>query len=163
VRANNWRKFCKQRRNQRGVNPTLGASWDDVQVGQCPRCDKGQRRKCWRLPHCSARRRSPNGTNRREQGRSTKRAAKAARKAARNAESRAAWHRRMRHLDGPQKIGKSVKHTYDEMVGEEDEEDAEEDEEEDEEAEMESYMRRLRFDGGDGPGAGGGPGAGLVA
>lgn len=35
---------------------------------QCLRCDRGQRRKCVRLPSCTARVRSPNGTNLRKIG-----------------------------------------------------------------------------------------------
>jgi len=62
------------------VQPTLGASWNVSGAVQCPRCDYGLGGTCERLPHCTARTRSPRGVNKREQERAVKRAEKAAAK-----------------------------------------------------------------------------------
>ena len=81
--------------------------------------------------------------------RAAKREAKAKAKAAKKAAS-PSWARRMRPVQ---------------VAMFEDAEDGEEDDgEEEEELDLtESWMRRLRFDGGDGPGSGGAPGCGIVA
>ena len=64
-----FRKFCKKRAKRLGTNARAG---NPFEVGNrptvCFRCDRGQRRKCARLPHCRAKFRSPPNVNRREQG-----------------------------------------------------------------------------------------------
>ena len=81
--ANNWRKFCKQKRAAAGVNPTLGASWNTSIVVQCERCDRGQKRRCRRLAHCTTRKHSPRGTRKRDIGTRAKSSARASRRASR--------------------------------------------------------------------------------
>ena len=62
-------KYCKNRAKRLGTNARAG---NPFEVGNrptvCPKCDRGQRRKCARLPHCRAKFRSPPSVNRREQG-----------------------------------------------------------------------------------------------
>ena len=62
-------KYCKNRAKRLGTNSRAG---NPFEVGNhptvCPKCDRGQRRKCARLPHCRAKLRSPPNVNRREQG-----------------------------------------------------------------------------------------------
>jgi len=78
-----FKKYCKKRAGRTGVRVRRGSPFDVLALGQCPPCDRGQNRRCIRIPqHCRARQRSPNGINKREQQRAARRAAKAAAKAA---------------------------------------------------------------------------------
>ena len=55
-----------------------GSPYDGARPSQCLKCDRGQHRRCARLPHCWARFRSPNGIRRRDLNRAANRAARAA-------------------------------------------------------------------------------------
>ena len=71
-------KFCRERARRRGTNVRRGSPYDGARPSQCLKCDRGQHRRCARLPHCWARFRSPNGTRRRDLNRAANRAARAA-------------------------------------------------------------------------------------
>jgi hypothetical protein len=52
-----------------GDKPKVGSHLDDeAHVTQCGRCDKGLHRACEGLKHCTARKRSPPGVVKRNQG-----------------------------------------------------------------------------------------------
>lgn len=68
ARRSRFKKFCKLRAARAGVKTKRGSPFDGLRLTQCPRCDRGQHRRCLRLPHCLAPRRSVNGINKREQG-----------------------------------------------------------------------------------------------
>jgi len=64
-----YRKCCKKRRARRGTNAVVGSHVYEYTAAQCLRCDRGQHRRCARIPgHCVALERSPNGINRRKRG-----------------------------------------------------------------------------------------------
>ena len=71
-------KFCRERARRRGTNVRRGSPYDGARPSQCLKCDRGQHRRCARLPHCWARFRSPNGVRRRDLNRAANRAARAA-------------------------------------------------------------------------------------
>ena len=61
-------KYCKKRAGRAGPRKVVGSPLDGPRTTQCPRCDRGQRRRCLRLAHCTARVRSPPGVNKRDHG-----------------------------------------------------------------------------------------------
>ena len=67
-RRSRFKKFCKQRAKSRGVTSVLGPHWGFSSISQCLRCDRGQHRRCDRLPHCTARTQSPRGVNKEKIG-----------------------------------------------------------------------------------------------
>ena len=73
-----FKKYCKERARRRGTNVRRGSPYDGARPSQCLKCDRGQHRRCARLPHCWARFRSPNGIRRRDLNRAANRAARAA-------------------------------------------------------------------------------------
>ena len=108
---------------------------------QCPRCDRGLHRRCLRLKHCTAKDRSPAGTNKREQGACARRASSPA--LIRLAEPMIARLRSCaaRKVKRAFKAAvKKAKQAFHDGI--------------------DSWMRRLRFDHGSGPGGGGGLGGG---
>ena len=69
------KKYCRERAKRLGTNVRRGNPFDmDNRPTVCLRCDRGQHRRCERLPHCRARFRSPSGLNRRELNRAAARA-----------------------------------------------------------------------------------------
>ena len=74
-RHGKFRKYCMNRAKRLGTRAKRGSPFDlDNRPSQCPRCDRGQHRRCVRLPHCRAGFRSPHGVNRRELNRAAARA-----------------------------------------------------------------------------------------
>ena len=67
-------KFCRRRAQLLGTNVRRGSPFDGRRPSQCLRCDRGQHRRCARLPTCWARFRSPNGIRRRDLNRAAQRA-----------------------------------------------------------------------------------------
>ena len=74
-RRSSFRKFIRDRAKTR-PKKRRWAHYDDGSGDdtQCPRCDRGQHRRCSRLKHCTAKKRSPAGINKREQGARSRRA-----------------------------------------------------------------------------------------
>jgi hypothetical protein len=102
TRRSGFKKFVRERAKAR-PKQRRWAHYDDGSGdnSQCPRCDKGQHRRCLRLTHCKANERSPAGINKRREERAKKRAIKAAVRRAKEAfhEGMESWMRRLR-FDG---------------------------------------------------------------
>ena len=63
-----FKKFVRERAKARPKQRRWAHYDDGSGNSQCPRCDKGQHRRCLRLPHCKANERSPAGINKRREG-----------------------------------------------------------------------------------------------
>ena len=68
------RKYCMMRAKRVGTQQKRGSPFEGNMKSQCNACDRGQHRRCERLAHCHAGKRSPNGVNRRELDRAAARA-----------------------------------------------------------------------------------------
>ena len=64
------KKHHEKQREKIGKKVKLGSHLDGPTATQCPRCDGGKQRRCLKLPHCTARHRSPPGTKKKKKGKS---------------------------------------------------------------------------------------------
>lgn len=65
------KKYDKAKQGRTGVKVKRGSHLDASSASpatQCALCDKGQHRSCAGLAHCTARKRSPPGINKRKEG-----------------------------------------------------------------------------------------------
>ena len=79
-RRSRFKKFCKERAGMPGVKIKRGSALDAQTAAQCPRCDRGQHRRCIRGFYCAARERSPPGCCKRSTERAAKRVEKQAKR-----------------------------------------------------------------------------------
>jgi len=145
TRRSGFKKFVRERAKAR-PKQRRWAHYDDGSGdnSQCPRCDKGQHRRCLRLTHCKANERSPAGINKRREGECS-RLARARGRAAACLHLKCSWRSSSCAERAKKRAIKAAVRRAKEAFHEG----------------MESWMRRLRFDGGSGPGNGGGLGGGL--
>lgn len=79
-RRSRFKKYCKIRAGMSGVKIKRGSALEATTAGQCPRCDRGQHRRCIRGAYCAARERSPPGCCKRSTERAAKRDEKQAKR-----------------------------------------------------------------------------------